>query len=76
VLSAFGTHLRALRESKGYSQEDLANIADISLSQVSRIERGVVSLTLCTLVVICNAMEMSLVELCDFITKDRSNDVT
>jgi len=39
-LTAFGSNLRKLRKSKGYTQEDLANELGIEISQISRIERG------------------------------------
>ncbi|HPG05293.1 MAG: helix-turn-helix transcriptional regulator [Saprospiraceae bacterium] len=60
ILKDFGRHLATLRKNKGLTQEDLANVADISLSQVSRIERGVINPTLSTLVDIANALEIPL----------------
>ena len=62
----FGHHLRQLREDKGISQEHLANLADISLSQISRIERGVINPTLCTMITIADALGILLQELIDF----------
>lgn len=66
VLLDFGTHLRQLREDKGFSQEQLANYADVSLSQISRIERGVINPTLCTLVTIADALGILPTELINF----------
>jgi len=66
VLLDFGHHLRQLREDKGISQEHLANLADISLSQISRIERGVINPTLCTMITIADALGILLQELIDF----------
>ena len=42
-LAKFGQNLRKLREQKGYTQEELANELDIEISQISRIERGVIN---------------------------------
>lgn len=42
-LIAFGKNLRLLRKSKGFTQEELANEIDIEISQISRIERGVIN---------------------------------
>jgi len=42
-LKAFGKHLRELRRAQGLSQEELAWKADSELSQISRMERGVVN---------------------------------
>lgn len=48
-LIEFGKNLKALREAKGFSQEELANRAEVSLPQITRIERGVVNPTICTI---------------------------
>jgi predicted ATPase/DNA-binding XRE family transcriptional regulator len=37
---SFGTHLRALREAAGFTQEELATIAGLSVHAVSALERG------------------------------------
>jgi predicted ATPase/DNA-binding XRE family transcriptional regulator len=37
---SFGAHLRALREAAGYTQEELATIAGLSVQAVSALERG------------------------------------
>ena len=37
---AFGTHLKALREAAGFTQEELATIAGLSVHAVSALERG------------------------------------
>lgn len=66
LLNLFGLHLRLLRESKKMSQELLANKADVSLSQISRMERGVINPTLCTLVAISDALNVSLQDLLTF----------
>src|SRR5262245_27207960 len=36
----FGTHLKALRETAGFTQEELATIAGLSVHAVSALERG------------------------------------
>src|SRR5688572_16130514 len=38
--SSFGTQLKALREAAGYTQEELATIAGLSVHAVSALERG------------------------------------
>ncbi|MBN8682046.1 MAG: helix-turn-helix transcriptional regulator [Chitinophagales bacterium] len=65
-MKAFGKHLRSLRLAKGLSQEQLAWKADIELSQISRIERGIINTSLSQLLVIAAALEIPLKELCDF----------
>lgn len=65
-LKKFGKHLKKLREEKGMSQEELANCADVSLPQITRIERGVVNPTLCTIKALANGLEMKTNSLFDF----------
>src|SRR5512145_1041716 len=37
---SFGAHLKALREAAGFTQEELASIAGISVQAISALERG------------------------------------
>jgi transcriptional regulator with XRE-family HTH domain len=48
-IKEFGLNLKQIRLSKGFSQEELANSSDVSLAQITRIERGVINPTLCTI---------------------------
>ena len=66
LLAAFGIHLRALRQSKGLSQQKLAYKADVSLSQISRIERGLLNPTLSTLSALTKALNISLATMVTF----------
>lgn len=45
-LIAFGNNLRQLRKDKGFTQADLANDINIEISQISRIERGIINTTI------------------------------
>lgn len=65
-LEAFGIFLKALRESKEMSQEDLAYKADLSISQISRIERGKINTSLSQLISISIALKITLPELMKF----------
>lgn len=46
VRKRFGQNLRAVRQSKGFSQEHLAHAAGIDRSYVGKIERGQVNLSI------------------------------
>ena len=46
VCEAFGRNLRAIRKSKGFSQERLAHDSGIDRSYVGKIERGEVNITI------------------------------
>lgn len=62
----FGKHLRQKRLKKGFSQEVLANDADIPISQVGRIERGEINTTIGTLLSISKALNIPIKDLFDF----------
>lgn len=54
------TKIRELRESKGYSVQELAYRCDIERSNMSRIESGRSNLTIKTLCSICDALNVTL----------------
>ena len=59
-LLAFGIYLKDVRLRMGFTQKQLALDSDISISQISRIERGLVNVSICTLQVISQALEQPL----------------
>lgn len=65
-LRAFGAHLRHLRKQRELSQEQLAWKADLELSQISRIERGVIGAGLSQVFKIAQALEIHPRDLFDF----------
>jgi transcriptional regulator with XRE-family HTH domain len=62
-IQAFGMHLRALREGRGWSQQELA---DITKKTVYRIETAQTAPTLDVLLCLAEGLEMPLRELVDF----------
>jgi len=58
-----GRRLSALREQRGLSQTQLADLAEIGRAHLSQIENGAVAARIDTLYAIANALEMSLSEL-------------
>lgn len=48
---------------KGLSQEALANNSDVSLAQITRIERGVINPTICTIKALAYGLEIEVPEL-------------
>lgn len=66
VIKAFGVRLREVRLSLGISQEELANNADIPISQVGRIERGETNPTISTIHVLAIALKTTMAELMNF----------
>jgi len=51
-----GKRLRAIRQKRGYTQEQLAELADISPQHCSGIETGGAKVSLPALVRLCNAL--------------------
>jgi transcriptional regulator with XRE-family HTH domain len=65
-IKEFGLNLRKIRLSKKLSQEELANSSDVSLPQITRIERGIVNPTLCTIKSLAIGLNIKTNELFDF----------
>jgi transcriptional regulator with XRE-family HTH domain len=59
VCEAFGQNLRAIRKSKGFSQERLAYESGIDRSYLGKIERGQVSITIEKLYILANHLNCS-----------------
>lgn len=66
LLRALGNRLRMLRRQRGLSQEELAWKADLELSQISRIERGVINTSVSQLFSIAEALDIPLQDFFDF----------
>lgn len=66
-LKQFGENLRKIRKSKKLSMEQVANLAEIEVSQIYRIETGKINPKLTTILLIAMALEISPKEL--FTTK-------
>lgn len=65
LVVAVGNRIRDLRKKRNISQEELANEADIPLSQIGRIERGETNPTISTLYVLAQALNIDLKSLVD-----------
>jgi transcriptional regulator with XRE-family HTH domain len=62
-LKNFGNNLRRIRKEKELSMEALANLAEIELSQIFRIETGKINPKLITILTIAKALGISPKEL-------------
>ena len=58
-LKAVGQRIKEAREAKGFTQEDLAAVVNLSPTHVSVIERGLKVAKLDTFVAIANALDVS-----------------
>lgn len=65
-IQAFGMHLRKLREEKGWSQQQLADTANVPKITIQRIELAKSSATLDMLISIAKALEIKIEKLVEF----------
>jgi transcriptional regulator with XRE-family HTH domain len=63
---AFGLHLRVLREQRGWSQQELADRANVTKKTVYRLETAQASPTLDVLVCLAEGLEIALPVLVSF----------
>lgn len=56
AVEKFGRNLRAVREEKGWTQEELADKAGLASVQISRVERGAREVRLTTLLRLVDAL--------------------
>tara|TARA_R110002050_G_scaffold237585_1_gene373623 strand:+ start:49696 stop:49920 length:225 start_codon:yes stop_codon:yes gene_type:complete len=62
-LLSFGKNLRRLRKSKGFTQEFLANEIGVEISQISRIERGIINTSISNAFRIAKVLDIKISEL-------------
>ena len=56
---AFGQKVRSIRTSKNISMQHLANLAEIEVSQIHRIETGKINPKLTTILILAKALEIN-----------------
>ena len=66
-LKAFGSNLKKIRNEKKITQEKLAFSIGVEISQISRIERGLLNTSISTAEAIAVCLDVSLKELFDFL---------
>ena len=65
-LIEFGKRLKKLRKEKGVSQAQLAFEADIQISQISRIERGLINTTIVNAKLLSKILDVPITHLFEF----------
>ena len=63
ILRKFGLHLKKVRQEKMMTQEKLAFSIGVEISQISRIERGIINTSVLNLYKIASALEISVKDL-------------
>ena len=56
----FGKNLKKVRKSKGFTQAELANDLDVEISQISRIERGIINTSISLIYDISNILKVDM----------------
>ncbi|MBK8848030.1 MAG: helix-turn-helix transcriptional regulator [Bacteroidetes bacterium] len=65
-LVAFGKNLKSIRKNHILSQAELAADADLTLSQIARIETGRINTTICTVKRIAKTLKVDISDLFKF----------
>lgn len=65
-LKALGKHVRKTRRAAGMSQEELSLSSEVSLPQITRIERGTINPSVSTIYALAKAMNIHPREMYDF----------
>ncbi|HEY9184328.1 MAG TPA: helix-turn-helix transcriptional regulator [Salegentibacter sp.] len=66
-LIAFGKNLRKVRKAQGFTQAQLANDIGVEISQISRIERGIINTSVGNANAIAKALKVDLQDLFNLI---------
>lgn len=66
LYKAVGKKIKTLREDKGLTQQGLADLCNFEKSNISRIEAGRTNLTLKSLLLISEALNIPIKQLVDF----------
>lgn len=66
IIVALGNRIREIRLAKGLSQQSLANLCDLELSQINRIELGLINTSVSHIAIICQVFEIQPRELLNF----------
>jgi len=70
---ALGKKIREARKLKGLSQQALANQSNLELSQINRIELGIINTSVSHIASICDALEIPPKQLFDFELKKKKS---
>ncbi len=69
-IKALGKRIQKLRRDAGISQEELSNISEVSLAQITRIERGTINPTVSTIYALSKGLGIKTNKIYDFEISD------
>ena len=65
-IKALGKRIREIRKEQGLSQQKLADLCDFELSQINRIELGIINTSVSHIATICEILNVPAKEVFDF----------
>lgn len=71
ILNEIGKRIQQRRKQMGYTQEQIANMMDVSIQMVSNLERGNKSIRIENLVNLCQILQVST----DYILTGRNTEI-
>lgn len=66
-LKLLGQRIREVRKQKNMSQEDLADVSGLALSQIGRMERGAINSTMSSVFAISRALDIEVSTIFTFV---------
>lgn len=66
LITAFGKHIRKLRQERKLSMRHLADLADVDYTQIAKVETGKINTTISTVYAIATALDVSIEDLFKF----------
>ena len=75
-LKDLGIHIRNLRKEKNITQEFMANSIGVDISQISRLERGILNASITLIKEVSIVLEIDLKDLFDFISLCENFDIS
>lgn len=76
IVAIAGQRLRALRQQRGYTQEEMAELAELHATYIGQVERGEKNLTLLSMEKLLNALNISFSEFFEYIEEERKESLT
>ena len=72
IVAIAGHRLRALRQQRGYTQEEMAERAELHTTYIGQVERGEKNLTLLSMEKLLSALGVSFSEFFEYIEEERN----
>ena len=75
IVQIAGHRLRALRQQRGFTQEEMAERAELHATYIGQVERGEKNLTLLSMEKLLGALDISFSEFFEYIEEERGESL-